>query len=48
MLATAPKKTKMYTNQRVQDAAVKEKERYERIAKDEEERLAALYKLGQN
>ena len=47
ILATAPKKTKMYTNQRVQDAAAKEKERLERLAKDEEERLAQLYKMEQ-
>jgi hypothetical protein len=47
LLATAPKKTKMYTNQRVQDAAAKGKERLERLAKDEEERLAALYKMEQ-
>jgi hypothetical protein len=47
-LAGAPKKTKMYTNQRVQDAAVKERERAERLAKDEEARLAELYKMEQN
>lgn len=45
ILATAPKKTKMYTNQRVQDAAAKEKERLERLARDEEERLAQLFKM---
>ena len=45
ILATAPKKTKMYTNQRVQDAAAKEKERLERLARDEEERLAKLYQM---
>lgn len=45
ILASAPKKTKLYTNQRVQDAQAKEKERLERLAKDEEERLAALFKL---
>lgn len=47
ILATAPKKTKLYTNQRVQEAASREKERLERIAKDEQDRLAALYKLEQ-
>lgn len=35
----------MYTNQRVQEAAVKEKARLERLARDEEERLAELYKM---
>ena len=45
ILATAPKKTKMYTNQRVQEAAQKTKEKLERQAKDEEERLAKLYEL---
>ena len=47
ILANAPKKTKMYTNQRVQEAAAREKERLERLAKDEEERLAQLYKMEQ-
>ena len=47
ILATAPKKTKMYTNQRVQEAAAREKERLERVAQDEQDRLAALYKLEQ-
>jgi len=46
-LANAPKKTKMYTNQRVQEAAAKQKERLERIAQDEEARLAELYKMEQ-
>lgn len=46
-LANAPKKTKVYTNQRVQEAAAKEKERLERLAKDEEARLAELYKMEQ-
>ena len=45
ILATAPKKTKMYTNQRVQEAAQKTKEKLERQARDEEERLAKLYEL---
>ena len=45
ILATAPKKTKMYTNQRVQEAAQKTKDKLERQAKDEEERLAKLYEL---
>ena len=48
ILAGAPKKTKMYTNQRVQEAAAKEKERIERLAKDEEQRLADLYKMEQD
>lgn len=47
ILANAPKKTKMYTNQRVQDAAGREKERLERLAKDEEERLAKLFEMEQ-
>ena len=45
ILATAPKKTKMYTNQRVQEAAEREKERLERVARDEEERLAKLFQM---
>jgi hypothetical protein len=40
VLSAAPKKKKMYTNQRVQEAQEKERERLERIRKDEEERLA--------
>ena len=47
ILATAPKKTKMYTNQRVQEAAAKEKERLERLARDEEQRLAELFRMEQ-
>ena len=45
ILAKAPKRKKMYTNQRVQDANEKEREKRERIQRDEEERLAALRKL---
>lgn len=45
ILATAPKKTKLYTNQRVQEAAQKTKEKLERQARDEEERLAKLYEM---
>ena len=45
VLAKAPKKKKLYTNQRVQDAQEKEKEKQERIRRDEEERLAALRRM---
>lgn len=45
ILAGAPKKKKMYTNQRVQDAQEKEREKEERMRQDEEERLAQLRKL---
>jgi hypothetical protein len=45
MLASAPKKKKMYTNQRVQDAQEKERARLERIQKDEEDRLAQVAKM---
>jgi hypothetical protein len=47
LLAKAPKRTKLYTNQRVLDAQEKERERQARIQKDEEDRLAALYKMEQ-
>ena len=45
ILANAPKRKKMYTNQRVQDANEKEREKQERIRRDEEERLAALREM---
>lgn len=45
ILANAPKKKKMYMNERVQKAAEKEKAKRERLAKDEEERLAEIYRL---
>jgi hypothetical protein len=47
MLTTAPKKKKMYTNQRVQEAAEKEREKAARMRLDEEERLEALSKMEQ-
>lgn len=46
-LAGAPKKKKMYTNERVQIAAEKEKARKERIEADEADRLAQLYSYEQ-
>jgi hypothetical protein len=45
ILASSPKKKKLYTNQRVQEAQQKEKERLERIQRDEEDRLAQLAKM---
>lgn len=45
VLASAPKKKKNFANQRVQDAAAKEKERLARIQQDEQDRLAQLYKM---
>lgn len=45
LLATAPKKKKVYSNERVLEANEKEKERQARIAQDEEARLAELYRL---
>jgi hypothetical protein len=44
ILAAAPSKKKMYTNERVQKAAALEQEKKERMEKDEEDRLAALAK----
>ena len=44
-LSTMPKK-KMYTNQRVQEAQAKERERQLRMQQDEEERLAELRRMG--
>jgi hypothetical protein len=41
-LASSPKKKKIYTNKRVQEAQQKEREQLERIRRDEEERLAKL------
>lgn len=46
LLSTTPKR-KMYSNTRVQEAAAKEREKAARIAKDEEDRLAALAKMEQ-
>jgi len=48
VLASKTTKRKMYTNQRVQEAAAKEKERLERMQRDEKERLAELAKMGQD
>ena len=45
ILANAPKKKKMYTNQRVQDAAEKEREKQERMRQDEEDRIRQLQKM---
>ncbi|KAG7360885.1 hypothetical protein IV203_035984 [Nitzschia inconspicua] len=47
ILASTPKKKKLYTNQRVQEAQEKEKERLERIRRDEEQRLAQLAEMEQ-
>jgi hypothetical protein len=46
ILATTPRKKKMYMNTRVAEAAVKEKEKRARMQQDEEDRLAALYKTA--
>ena len=45
ILANAPKRKKMYTNQRVQEAYEKERQKQERMRLDEEERLAALRQM---
>jgi hypothetical protein len=45
VLASAPKKKKIYANTRVLEAAEKEKEKAARMQQDEEERLAALAKM---
>jgi hypothetical protein len=45
ILAGTPKKKKLYTNQRVQDAAEKEREKEERIRQDEEERIRQVKKM---
>jgi hypothetical protein len=42
ILASSPKKKKLYANKRVQEAQQKEREQLERIRRDEEERLAKL------
>lgn len=47
LLSSAPKKKKLYTNQRVQEAQEKEKARLERMQKDEEERLEQLRAMEQ-
>ncbi|KAL3936437.1 MAG: hypothetical protein SGBAC_008236 [Bacillariaceae sp.] len=47
LLTKTPKK-KLYTNQRVQEAAAKEKAKEERIKQDEEDRLAAVAKMEQD
>jgi hypothetical protein len=47
ILSTTPKKKKMYTNERVAEAARKETEKKIRMQQDEEDRLAALYRQGQ-
>ncbi|KAI2489655.1 hypothetical protein MHU86_24927 [Fragilaria crotonensis] len=45
ILATTPKKKKVYMNSIVQKAAEKEVLKIERMKQDEEERLAALYQM---
>ncbi len=45
VLATTPKKKKVYMNSIVQKAAEKEVLKIERMKQDEEERLAALYQM---
>ena len=47
VLASAPRKKKLYTNERVLAAAEKEKEKKERMERDENERLAALFQMEQ-
>jgi hypothetical protein len=44
-LSSVPKKKKLYQNDIVQKAAEKEKLRKLRMQQDEEDRLAALYRL---
>lgn len=44
-LASAPRRKKVYTNQRVAEANEKEKERVARMQADEQARLAELYKM---
>mmetsp|Transcript_14216 Transcript_14216/g.39156 ORF Transcript_14216/g.39156 Transcript_14216/m.39156 type:complete len:212 (-) Transcript_14216:1291-1926(-) len=46
-LASVPRKKTLYTNQRVQDAAEKEREKAERIRRDEEDRLMQLRKMNE-
>jgi hypothetical protein len=45
MLSSVPKKKKLYTNQRVQDAQEKEKAKRERMQRDEEERVEQLRQM---
>ena len=45
ILASTPRKKKVYMNSIVQKAAEKEVLKIERMKQDEEERLAALYKM---
>lgn len=46
LLTSAKTKRKNYANSRVQEAAVREKERSERMQRDEEERLEELRKIN--
>ncbi|KAL7560574.1 hypothetical protein ACA910_001439 [Epithemia clementina (nom. ined.)] len=46
-LKSAPKKNVLYTNERVLEAAEKEKEKQARMQQDETERLAQLYRMQQ-
>ena len=46
ILASTPRKKKMYTNQRVQDAQEKEREKQERMRLDEEDRQKQLKQMG--
>ena len=48
VLATTPKKKKVYMNSIVQKAAEKEVLKIERMRQDEEERLAALYQMEED
>lgn len=45
ILASVPKKKKLYTNQRLQEAQEKEKERLERMQRDEELRQAEVARM---
>lgn len=47
-LAGAPKKTKLFTNERVQKAGEKEKEKRDRMEQDEADRLAKQYEYEQS
>jgi hypothetical protein len=46
-LAAAPKKKKLYANERVLEAAEKEREKKARMQQDEEDRIAALFQMEQ-
>eukprot|EP00591_Stephanopyxis_turris_P012734 CAMPEP_0195511730 /NCGR_PEP_ID=MMETSP0794_2-20130614/3952_1 /TAXON_ID=515487 /ORGANISM="Stephanopyxis turris, Strain CCMP 815" /LENGTH=233 /DNA_ID=CAMNT_0040639383 /DNA_START=124 /DNA_END=825 /DNA_ORIENTATION=+ len=46
-LSTSTTKRKKYANNRVQEAAVREEAKRERMAQDERDRLAAVYKMQQ-